>query len=440
MNAPRWLRFDPLVLNLIGLVLISVVIGGFLLKTEVDRRQTYRLTLAAGAAQGESYVIAQALAVVTKRYFPNIELVVKESGGSSDNVAQLEAGSADLATAQSDVPVGASGRLLAVLYDDKFQLLVQTRSGINGFRKLQGKRIALPRSGGQYNSFLQVAAHHGLNAGDFIFVGADESAADAAFVAGQADAIFRVRAVGNPNISRLLQGGQANFIPVEQGEALALKYPALVTSLIPRGAYQGSPAIPSNDLATVAVPRVLLASKNLDELVARNITSVLFERRRELADAIPNTNRDVRALVATSRQPTPGNALDAAPHIGANAFYKGDNRSLIEKNTDIIGLTITIALLVGSWLREIGGLLVARQKNRADEYSKRVIELLERARNAQNVGIAELIGQELLDILAQAVRALDEDLISDDSFQSFRAIWQIANDVTKDRRMALLGR
>lgn len=439
-SSARRFRLDPLVLNLVGLIVLSLVVGGFFLKTELDRRQTYHLTLAAGSAQGESFVIAQALASVTQRYFPNIQILVLQTGGTSDNISKLEGGAADLITAQSDVAIGPKGRSLAVLYDDKFQLLVQNSSGINSFRKLQGKRIALPRSGGQYNSFLEIAAHHGLGAGDFVFVGDTESTADAAFISGQADAIFRVRAVGNTNISRLLQGGKANFIPVEQGAALKLKFPAVNPSSIPKGAYQGSPPIPANDLDTVAVPRVLIASKDLDEDVARNITSVLFEHRRELADAIPITNRDLQSLVATSRPPTPGNALDVAIHPGASLFYQGDNRSFIQKNADVLGVLITVALLVGSWFREIGGLLTARQKNRADEYGKKVIVLLEQARNAQNITQLEGITQQLLDILTQAVKALDEDVLSEESFQSFRVIWQIANEVSKDRKLALGGR
>jgi uncharacterized protein len=439
-SNPRRFRLDPLILNLFGLIAISVVVAGFFLKTEWDRRQIYHLTLAAGSAQGESFAISQALATVTQRYYPNIQIKVLETGGTSANLTKLEKGEADLITAQSDVAIGSRGRSLAVLFDDKFQLLVQSTSNINSFRKLQGKRIALPRSGGQYNSFLAVAQHHGLGPDDFIFVGDTEKASDAAFIAGQADAIFRVRAVGNPNISKLLQGGKANFIPVEQAAALKLKFPALETSMIPRGAYQGSPSIPANDLDTVAVPRVLIANADLDEEVARNITSILFEHRREMADSIPNTNRDVQSLVATSRPPTPGNALDAAIHPGAKLFYKGDSRSFIEKNADVLGIMITIALLLGSWLKEVGGLLTARQKNRADEYGKKVIVLLEQARNAQNTTQLEAITQQLLDILTQAVKALDEDALSEESFQSFRVIWQIANEVSKDRKLALGGR
>jgi hypothetical protein len=43
----------------------------------------------------------------------------------------------------------------------------------------------------------------------------------------------------------------------------------------------------------------------------------------------------------------------------------------------------------------------------------------------------------LLPILTDAVGALDEDRISEESFQSFRVVWQISLDLIRERRHAL---
>jgi hypothetical protein len=55
-------------------------------------------------------------------------------------------------------------------------------------------QIPLPQAGGQYQSFLSVAEHFGIGAKVCTFVGADEESSDRAFVSGEADAVFRVRA------------------------------------------------------------------------------------------------------------------------------------------------------------------------------------------------------------------------------------------------------
>jgi len=82
----------------------------------------------------------------------------------------LDAGHAQLATAQADVPAGPKARIVAVLYDDVFQLLVPRDSPLQSFAGLRGGLIALAPNGGQFRSFLAVAEHFGLHEPDFRFV------------------------------------------------------------------------------------------------------------------------------------------------------------------------------------------------------------------------------------------------------------------------------
>jgi hypothetical protein len=44
---------------------------------------------------------------------------------------------------------------------------------------------------------------------------------------------------------------------------------------------------------------------------------------------------------------------------------------------------------------------------------------------------------QLLAMLTEAVEDLDRDRMSQDSFQSFRVVWQIALDVIRERRSAI---
>jgi len=96
---------------------------------------------------------------VVERHYPEIRIHVLETGGTVENLKLLEQGRAGLAFAQSDVQAGPSARILAVVYDDTFQLLTHRDSPIQSFAALKGKTIALPRTGGQFQSFLRVAGH-----------------------------------------------------------------------------------------------------------------------------------------------------------------------------------------------------------------------------------------------------------------------------------------
>ncbi|MEB3164730.1 MAG: TAXI family TRAP transporter solute-binding subunit [Prochlorothrix sp.] len=434
-----WLIFlDLSKISTLVLGCSSLILAGVIGSQLLSRLRTYDLRLGAGSANGESYVLGQAIAAVTERYYPRIQITVQQTGGTSENLKLLEAGDIDLATAQADVPVGPSARILANLYADKFQLAVYRNAKIQRFADLRGLRIALPQSGGQYQSFLSVAEHFGLDATSFIFVGGTEEEADQFFLDRQADAAFRVRAPSNAQMQRLAKIPDTNLLPIDQAAAMQIKHPAFTPAVIPQGTYSGNPAIPGQDLPTVAVFRTLLLDEEIPRSVAAAITEVLMDRRQEIIDAIPGDRAEVRPLVAEFQRPDTTTGLGAPLHPGALAYYDRNKPSFIQENADALGLGVTLLLLLGSWMVQLRGLVEAYRKNQADAYSGRVIELLEQAQQSQSFKELERIREQLLAILPKAVRDLDKDVISEESFQSFRVVWQIALDVTRERRSILI--
>src|ERR1700727_2602659 len=273
-----------LALGALSLALIAVLVTAWL-----QSSKTEYLTLAAGASSGESYVLGNALKKVVERHNPRIRITLLETGGTVENLQMLEAGRAQLATAQADITPGPKARALAVLYDDTFQLLVLKDSQVQSLVDLRGQRIALAQSGGQFQSFLRVVEHFGLNQADFQFVGTNDEAAEDAFLKGQADAIFRVRAIGDPSIEQLVQSGRVRFLPIEHAAAMKIKHPAFEAALIPVGAYLGNPPVPAQDFPTVAVHRTLLARDSASVAAIRAVTETLIERRQEMMEEIPRS-------------------------------------------------------------------------------------------------------------------------------------------------------
>lgn len=424
-------KLDPSRFAVPGLALLSVALVLGLAFLYRQQTQVYPLTLAAGDAHGESYVLSQALKVVVERHSSRIKITVRETGGTTANLALLEKNEAQLVTAQADVAVKGAARMIAVLYDDVFQLVIPMGSQAKSLPELRGMRIALPQHGGQYASFLAIAEHFNLHPSDFTFVGASDQEADDLFLSGGADALFRVRALGNPSILRLVRNHQARFLPIDQAPAMRIQFPAFEPSVIPQGAYLGNPPIPATDLMSVAVHRTLLVHREVPNDIVRAITEVLIEHRQELADAINPAFSEVRPLLASVRAPDNQTGLGAAVHEGAKDFYDRDKPSFITEHADFFGLILTLLLLVGSWLWELKRYIERRQKNHADIYSNRVVVLMNEARATSDMTRLAAIDAELLDLLTEAVRDLDTDRISEDSFQAFRAILQIALDVAR---------
>jgi len=213
--------------------------------------------------------------------------------------------------------------------------------------------------------------------------------------------------------------------------------PALQPAVIPEGGYLGNPAVPAEDLATVAVERTFLAAAGADEEAVRAVTEALLERRHELIKEIPNDMPEVRALLAQMRRPEQQTGLGPPLHPGALDFYNRNKPSFVAANADYIGLVVTLVVMVGSWIWELKKWMEQRQKNTADRYSNRAMALMSSARSATTVEALDEMWRVLLDTLTEAVRDLDADKLSEESFDSFRSILQIALEVTKQRRALL---
>jgi TRAP transporter TAXI family solute receptor len=426
-------------LTQLTLAALTLSLAGGLAIVLLQRSKTEYLTLAAGTSSGESYILGNALKTVVERHNPRIRITLLQTGGTVENLQMLQDGRAQLATAQADISPGPKARALAVLYDDTFQLLVPKDSQAQSLVDLRNRRIALAQSGGQYQSFLRVVEHFGLQAGDFHFVGTSDANAGEAFLKGQADAIFRVRAIGDPSIEQLVQSGGVRFLPIEHAAAMKIKYPAFQSALIPVGAYLGNPPVPTQDFPTVAVHRTLLARDSASVTAIRAVTEALMERRQEMMEEIPAGMTEVRLLLVQVRKPEPQAGLGPALHPGALSFYDKDKPSFLLAHADYVGLFITVGLMAGSWLWELKRWMQRKQKSKADQYSNRVVALISSVQEVNSLQPLDEAWRQLLKILTEAVHDLDADKLSEESFNSFRIILQIGMEVTKERRSILMS-
>ncbi|MCS6959924.1 MAG: TAXI family TRAP transporter solute-binding subunit [Pseudanabaenaceae cyanobacterium SKYGB_i_bin29] len=411
----------------IGLGVITVSVIGATIGFIIWQNRPRRVRIAAGNTTGESYIIAQALAQVVKANYPRFTIEVVETAGTSDSLKRLQAGEVSFAAAQADIPAGDRARLVANLYTDYAQLLVPDKSPIRGFGDLKGKRIALQPKGGQYDTFVAIARHFGYEEGNFIFLGTDQKSANQAYKEGRADAAFFVRALGNKAVVELIPNSK--MLPIDQGKALQTKYPAFNPTVIPQGIYRGNPPIPASDIPTIAIQRTLLADKDADFQTVEVITRVLYERRQDLARAIPDEFAHVRPLVTSIDRPSATGGTGIPIHAGAIAYYDKDKPSFIQENADYVALIITIVLLVWSWVVELKNWIDRGKKDAADIYIDVAVELMQDEVTAS----PEENRQELDRIFMKAARDLVDEKISEESFRTFNEAYKTAREVLERR-------
>ncbi len=417
---------------LVGLGCVSVSILLAITWYLLQSLRIYKLTLVAGSKDGESYVLSQAIRQVIEENNPRIKIEVLETKGTVENLKLLESGQAQLATAQTDIPAGLLARVVVILYPDFFQLVVKNQSTIKEFTDLKGKRISLWKAGGQYDSFLKIAAHYGLQESNFIFVGENQKESNEAFQKNQVDAVFRVRALGNKTIADLVEKYQGRLISIEQGAAMQIKYPAFVPSVIPRGAYHGSnPIVPATELSTVIVNRLLVASDRVDSDVIKQITEIIDSHRQEIANKIPAEFADVSPLVFLISKPTTTGGTGIPIHPGAITYFERDKPSFVQEYADAFGVLLTLILLVGSWLWQLKTWLNKRNKDEADLLIEAIIQLMIAVQIDHQKPIAAL--EDLDKIFAQAARYLIQEKISQESFRTISEAYKAVRDMIEHK-------
>jgi uncharacterized protein len=412
----------------IVLAIIIVALSIFLFLKFIDSNKIYRLDFAAGDARSESYVLSQAIAQVVSANQPRIQLNVIPTGGTVENIGLLETHKVQLATAQADVPTGEAALAIAVLYRDLFLLVVNKNSAIHNFVDLKGKQIGLAPTSGQFHSFLEVANHYGLTLADLQFVGTNQKQVSLAFREGRIDALFSARAPGSPAITEFVQKYQGQLLPIEQAEAMRLKYPAFTPAIVPQGAYQGNPAIPPQDLKTVGVEHLLVVDRHVDNWVVQEISRILNEQRQQIMAAIPADFADLKPLVAKISRPNVSDEINVAVHPGVTAYFDRNKPTFVEEHAGLLSLLISGTTLVGSGLVGLRVKILQNQKDKTDEYIKLAISCL----NVDHTDRQTLLQkqQELDEIFTQAVAALISEEISQESFRTF-------NEVYKDVRETL---
>ena len=278
------------------------------------------------------YPYGGGIAKVITEHLPNTEATAEVTAASVDNLKFLKQGTSDLAFTMADMAQDAvTGRdvfsdfgtvpvrTLAVLYSSYSHLVARADAGISGIADLRGRVVSTGAAGSGTTviarRMLQAA---GLDPGRDIreqSLGVAQSVD--AIKDGKIDAFFWNGGLPTASILDLVNtpGVKANFIPtdaqlprLEQMFGPSLYY----RDIIPKATYNNEAEIP-----VVAVANMLVASEDMPEDLAHDITQVLFDQQAELAAIHPQA-KTLSLKTAIAGSPVPF-------HPGAIRFYRERN-------------------------------------------------------------------------------------------------------------------
>lgn len=283
-----------------------------------DRPET--LVVAGGEPGGFYLEFSTLLAAALERHGVAAHARAVATGGSLDNIAELQAGRAAFAVALADAAVqpGAGAEIAAIgkVYENYVHCVVRKDSGIRDISGLAGRRVAVgqPGSGTSLTTpRLLQAAGLGTSA-DAAAPAAGTAAVEnlglndgiAALKAGTVDALFWSGGVPTAAIATAQQEVALGLLDLSGLlPELRRRYGGMYDRvLIPEGSYPGVPAV-----WTVGAPNLLLCRRDLDNATVERTVQLLVHNAGEL---IPQSTLGVQFLSAESLINTAGVPLHPA--------------------------------------------------------------------------------------------------------------------------------
>jgi TRAP-type uncharacterized transport system substrate-binding protein len=315
----------------------------------------------------------------------------------------MRKGTAPFAVIRPDIELPENGLTVAILREEALIIASPASRKISDVADLNGKRVALvDMRPADKSLLLRVLSSYDLTEKEVRF--STTTAAQAPGIAKQIDAIAFVAAPVSSEAGQLIRnfgraaGGDITIVPIDEAEALSLRFPVFTEVKIPAGAFGGRPKKPAEELTTIGVSYRLMASARTDRGPVSEVTANLFRLRSRISSAT--------ATINLLKPPDTDSATSAAlpVHPGAVDYLNREQLTFMDRWGDWLWLGLFAGggfTSVFAWISQ----LFARQKREAvDEVLEELSALLARARKSDTHDELAELTLKLDDVVRQAIR------------------------------------
>jgi TRAP transporter TAXI family solute receptor len=318
-----------------------------------------KLRVAAGTQGSVVYRLGTALVDTLNAHVSGVRVRVVEGEGKRNSLQTVLNGDAELAVAFSDSEGDGNVRTLVPLYELYLYMIVWEDGGIVDVPGFEGRKVGLgPAGSGTDQVARRLMGHYAFDEGAVTLVNDSHRTISKAFLRREIDAVCILGSIESKAVERMLKAPGATLLSLDDPERIApvmdgirTKQPYVVSHVIPKHLFGAKPA---KSTGVIGVHALLVASADLSEGTARDLTRAVFENKLELGGK-------VRRLRELSEQFDP-DKLRFPLHPGAAQYYRRDEPPAILEWADTISLFITVVLIGWS-----GVLAVAAQRRRKNK-------------------------------------------------------------------------
>lgn len=252
------------------------------------------ISLLTGGTSGTYYPLGGAIAKIIADE-TDIQPDAVSSNASADNIIALHEGEAEIAFTQTDVAADAAEGINAFeepienvlgvgsLYPETIQIVTVEGSGIETVEDLEGKKVSVGAPGsGTYINAEQILEVHDMSMDDVDAQNLDFGESAGGIKDGNIDAAFITAGTPTGAVEELQATSDVVILPIEEDKAQELidQYPYYAVDTIPEGTYDLE-----EDLQTVAVLAMIVATDELSEDAVYDMTKAIYENSDDIAHA-----------------------------------------------------------------------------------------------------------------------------------------------------------
>jgi hypothetical protein len=207
-----------------------------------------------------------------------IDVTVRPTSGSIENIHLLRQGEVDVAFVQGGTGAGIDApelRSLASLYYEPIWLVVRKRAKVGQLSDLKGRRIGVDREGsGTREIALLLLAESGINPKSAIILPLGGEEATSALRVGKLDAAFFVISPRAPVVREALTIPGIRLLNIKRAPAYAVQHHFLSVLTLPEGAIDLRKNLPPRDTVLLAPATTLAASENFHPALTELLLSI----------------------------------------------------------------------------------------------------------------------------------------------------------------------
>jgi TRAP transporter TAXI family solute receptor len=441
--------------RLLSMTTLSVIAAMIALGTAIAAGVYYynrpvTLRIAVGPTNSDDFRVVQAIARVFDpqgggRERSSIKLRVVPTEGSVQSAVSMDAGSADLAVIRGDQTLPKDAQAVALMRKNLVAIWAPAAPAksakgaaaprIKSIEDLAGQRIGvIGRGQSNVNLLRTILQQYGVADDKVTIIQLPPSAVLEAVKNARVDAYM---AVGPANsqitadaVAAASRDGETpNFLPIELADSIASRFAAYDAAEIAPGAFGSAPARPQDTIKTISFDHYIVAKKSISDSTITAFTRQLFTMRQAL----------IAEFAGAARIEVPDTDKDAAVpvHAGAEAYIDGEERTFMDRYSDLIWWSILGTSLLGSLSAWFASYLKRDERTANVSLRARLLEMLSEARRAESHESLDAMQAEADEILRNTLDCYEDGTIESGALTAFQIALEQFHNAVADRRLVL---